>query len=102
MGCIYTLRDLLTRYPSPRANEVDRMKAAIEERDRKFVSRERILEILRQENKTLKDENVALLDEKRKLATMLAEINAHIDGSKVDMPWLLAQLRDTFSLKEEG
>jgi len=85
-----------------RANEVDRMKAAIEERDRKFVSRERTLENLRQENGKLKDENLNLLDEKRKLNTMLAEINAHIDdGSKVQMPWLLAQLRDTYSLKEE-
>lgn len=79
------------------------MKAAIEERDRKFVSRERTLENLRQENGKLKDENLNLLDEKRKLDTMLAEINAHIDdGSKVQMPWLLAQLRDTYSLKEEG
>ena len=78
------------------------MTAAIEERDRKFVTRERTLQNLRQENGKLKDENEALIDEKQMLNTMLVEMNAHMDGNKVHMPWLLAQLRDTFSLKEEG
>jgi hypothetical protein len=85
-----------------RAEESERLWSKIKEREKRFNERKIIVGALREENANLKFDKMKLQTEVDQLKNCLETFNLKLSdtGDKVNMPWLISQLRDNVSLKE--
>ena len=85
-----------------RADEADRMWAKIEEREKKDADHEHTINVLREENQTLKDDKERLEQEVEEVKTCFKTFECKTEsGEKVEMAGVLGWLRETVQLKEK-
>lgn len=86
-----------------RAEKGERLWAKIEEREKRFAAKDIMLSAFRDENTAMQSEKKKLQAEVRELKECFEMYELKLKGTedKVDMPWLLAQLRDSVVLKEK-
>ncbi len=87
-----------------RIDEGEMLWSKIGTREMKFKERKSIICILRNEIATLKSDKKELQDEMDQLKKCFASLHLKLreTGDKIDMTWLLSQLRDTASSKERN
>ena len=85
-----------------RADEGERLWSKIKEREKRFNERKIIVGALREENSNLKFDKKKLQTEVDQLKYCFETFHLKLSdtGDKVNMPWLMSQLRDNVSLKE--
>ena len=85
-----------------RADEGDRMWAKIEEREKKDADREHTINVLREENQTLKNDKERLEQEVEEVKTCFKTFECKTEnGDRVEMAGVLGWLRETVQLKEK-
>jgi len=85
-----------------RADEGDRMWAKIEEREMKDADREHTINVLREENQTLKNDKERLEQEVEEVKTCFKTFECKTEnGDRVEMAGVLGWLRETIQLKEK-
>ena len=85
-----------------RADEADRMWAKIEEREKKDADHEHTINVLREENQTLKNDKERLEQEVEEVKTCFKIFECKTEnGDKVEMAGVLGWLRETVQLKEK-
>lgn len=85
-----------------RAEEGEKLWSKMKEREKRFAERKTMVATLRNENASLKLDKKCMQTEINKLNKCFEAFNIQLGetGDKLDMPWLLSQLRDNVSLKE--
>jgi hypothetical protein len=86
-----------------RADDGERLRSKIEEKEKKFKFREIVVGLLRNENTDLRWETQELQAEIEKLQKCLRMVNVNLGSPACEdqMPWLMSQLRENVSLKEK-
>ncbi len=83
-----------------RCDEADILWSKIEERQKKFAAKEKLITLLYEENATLRNQEKELRNEISELQRSFDTVKLELAGENIDTSYVVSQLRNTTKLKD--